>query len=76
MIFISNTAVELEVRANDVSGNLFIVQHCFGYPGYFVSPYEFEYCSFKICVKNCAVSLMGIAKKICRLLLTEFRIFN
>ena len=38
--------VQLEVGDADSSGSLFI-KDCFGYPGFFVFPYEVENCSFK-----------------------------
>ena len=50
--------VEFEVRNDDASRSSFIVQDSFDYPGFFVFPYEVEYCSS---VKNFAGILMGIA---------------
>ena len=40
--------VQLEVRDSDPSQSPFIVQHCFGYPGFFAFPYEIENWSFKV----------------------------
>ena len=44
--------IELDVRDGDASVNsffFFFKQDCFGYPGFFVFPYDFECCSFKDC---------------------------
>ena len=40
--------VEFEARDCDASRSSFIIQDCFGYPGFFVFPYEVEYHSFKV----------------------------
>ena len=44
---------EIEVGDGDASEDSFIVQNCFGYPGFFVFLYEVEYCSFEICEELC-----------------------
>ena len=41
-----SSIVELEVRDGDTSRSSFLVQDCFSYPGFFVFPYEVEYCFF------------------------------
>ena len=46
-----HSVIELDVRDGDASGSPFIVQDCFGYPGFFAFPYEVEYCSFDV-LKN------------------------
>ena len=46
-----SSTVELDVRKGDTSRRPFIVQDCFGYPGFFVFPYEAEYCVFEFCEK-------------------------
>ena len=43
-----SSVVEFEVRNCDASRSSFIVQDCFGYPVFFVFPYEVENCSFKV----------------------------
>ena len=48
-----SSIIELEVKDGDASGSSFIVQDCFGYPGFFVFPYEVDYCSFKVCKELC-----------------------
>ena len=48
-----SSVVEFEVRDCDASKSSFIVQNCFGYPGFFAFPYKVEYCSFEICEKFC-----------------------
>ena len=55
-----SSVVEFEVRGCDVSRSSFIVQDCFGYPGFFASPYEVEDHSFKVCEKFVEI-LKGIA---------------
>ncbi|KAL6083289.1 hypothetical protein STEG23_021779 [Scotinomys teguina] len=40
---------ELEVRDSDAPGYCFLVQATFSYPGFFVSAYEVENCSFQVC---------------------------
>ena len=47
------SVVQFEMRDGDISRSSFIVQDCFSYPGIFVSPYEIEHCSFKVCKKLC-----------------------
>ena len=45
-----SSVVEFEVRDCDASRSAFIVQDCFGYPGFFFSfPNEVEYFSFEFC---------------------------
>ena len=41
--------VQFEIRDDDTFGSSFIGQDCFSNPGFFVFPYEVEYCSFKVC---------------------------
>ena len=48
-----SSVVVLDVRYGNAAGSSFIVQDCFGYPGFFVSSYEVDYCSFKVCEKLC-----------------------
>ena len=48
-----SSIVELEVRDGDAFGYFFLVQDCFGYPGFFVFPNEIEYCSFEVCEELC-----------------------
>ena len=55
-----SSVIELDVRKGDASGNSFIVQDCFGYPGLFVFPYEVDIILLRS-VKNCIGILMGIA---------------
>ena len=38
-----SSVIELDVRDGDASGSSFIVQDCFGYPRFFVFPYEVDY---------------------------------
>ena len=47
------SVVEFEVRDGDASRSSFIVWDCFGYPEFFVFPYEVEYCSFEVCEELC-----------------------
>ena len=42
------SVIEFEVRDCDASRSSFIIQDCFGYPGYFAFTYEVEYCSFEV----------------------------
>ena len=42
------SVVHLEVKKGDTSWSSFIVQYCFGYPGFIIFPYEVENCSFKV----------------------------
>ena len=44
-----SSVVEFEVRDCEFSRSSFIIKDCFGYPGFFTFPYEFEYSSFKVC---------------------------
>ena len=44
-----SSVVEFEIRDCDASRSFFIVQDCFGYPGFFAFPYEVEYHSFEVC---------------------------
>ena len=44
-----SSIVEFEVRDCDASRSSFIVQDCFGYPGFFAFPYEVKYHSFEVC---------------------------
>ena len=48
-----SSLVELKVRDGNGSEGSFIVQDCFGYPGFFVFLYEDEYCSFEVCEELC-----------------------
>jgi hypothetical protein len=48
---------QLVVRDSDSSRGSFIVKDCFGYPGFFVFPYEVENCSFKIWKKYIGITL-------------------
>ena len=48
-----SSVVEFEVRDCDTSRSSFIVQDCFGYPGYFAFPYEVECCSFEVYEEFC-----------------------
>ena len=66
--------VKFEVRNCDASRSSFIVQDCFGYPGFFAFPNKVEYCSFKICEEFCWI-LMGLPW-ICRLFFGEVAIFT
>ena len=50
--YYSSVAV-LDVRDGDTSKSSFIVQDYLSFPGYFVFPYEVEYCSFKACEELC-----------------------
>ena len=43
------SVIEFEVWDGNASGSTFIVQDCFGYPGFFVFPYKVDYCSLKVC---------------------------
>ena len=47
------SVVEFEVRDCDASRSSFIVQDCFGYPGFFAFPYEVEYRSFEVFEEFC-----------------------
>ena len=45
-----SSIIEVNVRDGDTSrSSFFCVQECFGYPEFFVFPYEAEYFSFKVC---------------------------
>ena len=55
-----SSVIKLDVRDSDAFRSSFIVQDCFGSPGFFVFPYEVNYCSFKVC-EECVGILMGIA---------------
>ena len=44
-----NSIIVLYARDSDASRSSFIVQDCFGYPEYFIFPYEVEYCFVKVC---------------------------
>ena len=46
-----SSIIELDLRDGDACRSSFIVQDFFffGYPGFFIFPYEVEYCSFKVC---------------------------
>ena len=48
-----SSIIELNVRDGDTSRSSFLVQDDFGYPGFFVLPYEVDYCSFKVCEELC-----------------------
>ena len=48
-----SSIVEFEVRDGATIRSSFIVQDCFSYPGYFVSSYGSDYCSFDVCVYLC-----------------------
>ena len=52
-----SSVVEFEVKDCDASRSSFIAQNCFcfcfGYPGFFVFPYEVEYHSFKVFEEFC-----------------------
>ena len=48
-----SSVIEFDVRDGDTSRSSFIVQDCFGYRGFFVFPYEVDYCSFKVCEELC-----------------------
>ena len=48
-----SSVVEFDVRDCDASTSSFIVQDCFGYPGFFAFPYEIGYCSFEVCEEFC-----------------------
>ena len=41
--------IEFEVRNYVGSRSSFIIQDCFGYPGFFAFPYEVEYHFFEVC---------------------------
>ena len=45
--------IELDVRDGNASGSSFIIQDCFGYPGFFVFPYKVDYCSLKFYEELC-----------------------
>jgi hypothetical protein len=45
------SVVQLDDRDSDSSRRIFYFQDCFGYPEFFVFPFEVENCSFKICKK-------------------------
>jgi hypothetical protein len=45
----SCSVVQLEVRDGDSPRRSFIVENWFPYPGFFVTPDEFENCSFYFC---------------------------
>jgi hypothetical protein len=47
------SVTQLEVRNGDSCRGSFIVQDCFDSPGFFVFPYEFENCSFRVCEELC-----------------------
>ena len=44
--------MQLEIRNGDTASS-YVVQDCFGYPGFFVFPYEAENCSLQICKELC-----------------------
>ena len=48
-----SSVVEFEVRDYDFSRSSFIVQDCFGYPGFFAFPNEVEYHSSEVCEEFC-----------------------
>ena len=48
-----SSIIELEAKDGDPFKSSFIVQDYFGCPGFFVFPYEVEYCSLKDCKKLC-----------------------
>ena len=48
-----NSVIKLDIRDCDASGSSFIVQDCFRYAGFFVFPYEVDYCSFNVFEKLC-----------------------
>ena len=47
------SVIELDVRDGNASRSSFIVQDCFGYPGFLVFPYVVEYCSCKVFEELC-----------------------
>jgi hypothetical protein len=48
-----STIVQLEIRDDDVSSSSFIIQGCFGSPGFFVFLYKAGNCPFKACEELC-----------------------
>ena len=42
-----------EIKDDDTFGCPFIVQDCFSYPWFCVSPLEVKYCLFDVCKKLC-----------------------
>ena len=44
-----SSVIELDVRDGDASESSFIIQNCFGYPGFLVFLHEIDYCSLKVC---------------------------
>ena len=55
-----SSVIELDVRDGNASRISFIVQDCFGFPGFFVSPNKLDYFSLKGC-KEFGCFLMEIA---------------
>ena len=54
-----STVVEFKFRDGDTSRSFFLVQDCFGYPGFFAFPYAVSIVLLKS-VKNFARIVMGI----------------
>ena len=48
-----SSVIEFEVRDGNASRSSFIVQDCFGYPGFLISLYKLDYCSLKVCEEFC-----------------------
>ena len=48
-----SSIIGLDVRYGDASRSSFLVQNCFGFPGFFVFPYKVDYCSLKVCEEFC-----------------------
>ena len=48
-----SSVIELDVTGGDASRSSFVVQDCFGLPGFFVFAYEVDYCSFNVCEELC-----------------------
>ena len=42
------SVIGFEVRDGNASRSTFVVQDCFGYPGFFVLSYKVDYCSLKV----------------------------
>jgi hypothetical protein len=58
-IYHYSSLVQLEVRNHDFSRSSFIVQDWFGYPRFFIFPYEVESLFFKV-YKKCLEFLWGL----------------
>ena len=48
-----SSVLEPEGRDGNTPGSSFIAQDCFSYPGFFVLPYEEQYCSFEVWEELC-----------------------